>query len=70
MPRKLVEFDPETWQAIDLFSKDSMKSFQELADEAFDDLLRKHKRPVGVRAALRQSASKAANGGHRRKRRS
>jgi hypothetical protein len=69
MPRKLVEFDAETWQALDLFSKDSLKTFQELADEAFDDLLRKHKRPVGVRAALKESA-RASNGSHRRTRRS
>jgi hypothetical protein len=33
-----------------------MKDFQELADEAFSDLLRKHDRPVGLKAALRRSA--------------
>jgi hypothetical protein len=26
--------DEETWQAVDLFSRNSMKTFQELADEA------------------------------------
>jgi hypothetical protein len=30
--RKLIGFDAETWQAIDLFSRASGKSFQELAD--------------------------------------
>ena len=39
--RKLVEFDEETWQALDLLGRDSMKTLQELADEAFRDLLRK-----------------------------
>lgn len=54
--RKLIEFDAETWQAIALLARDSMTSLQELADEAFDDLLRKHKRPATLRDALRQSA--------------
>jgi hypothetical protein len=32
-----------------------MQDFQELADEAFTDLLRKHGRPIDLKAALRQS---------------
>jgi hypothetical protein len=32
-----------------------MKSLQELADEAFRDLLRKHRRPVTLKEALRES---------------
>ena len=32
-----------------------MRDFQELADEAFADLLRKHGRPVDLKTALRQS---------------
>jgi len=54
--RKLIEFDDETWHAVDLLARDSMKSWQELADEAFRDLLRKHGRPTDLRAALKQSA--------------
>jgi hypothetical protein len=53
--RKLIEFDSETWHALQLLSKDSMKTLQELADEAFADLLRKHGRPVTLREALRDS---------------
>jgi hypothetical protein len=34
-----------------------MQEFQELADEAFSDLLRKHGRPTELKAALRQSVS-------------
>jgi len=30
--RKLVAFDAETWHALHLLSRDSMKSLQELAD--------------------------------------
>jgi hypothetical protein len=54
--RKLIEFDPETWHALQLLGRDSMKTLQELADEAFTDLLRKHNRPVSLREALRASA--------------
>jgi hypothetical protein len=56
MPGKRVQFDDETWQAIDLLGRESMKDFQELADEAFADLLRKHNRPVTLKQALRASA--------------
>jgi hypothetical protein len=53
--RKIVEFDQETWNAIDLLGRDTFLSFQELADEAFRDLLKKHGRPTELKAALRQS---------------
>ena len=53
--RKLIELDPETWHALQLLGRDSMKTLQELADEAFADLLRKHGRPVTLREALRDS---------------
>jgi hypothetical protein len=36
--RKLVGFDEETWHALNLLSRETMKTFQELADEAFRDL--------------------------------
>jgi hypothetical protein len=53
--RKLIEFDAETWHALRLLSGDSMKSLQEMADEAFGDLLKKHGRPVTLKEALRES---------------
>ena len=56
MPGKRVQFDAETWAALDLLARDRMMDFQELADEAFRDLLRKHGRPTDLRTALRQSA--------------
>lgn len=55
--RKLIEFDMETWHALQLLGRDSMKSWQELADEAFRDLLRKHNHPGSLREALRRSTS-------------
>ena len=38
MPGKRVQFDEETWNALELFAKDRMQDFQELANEAFADL--------------------------------
>ena len=56
MPGKRVQFDEETWAALDLLARDRMATFQELADEAFADLLRKHDRPTDLKSALRRSA--------------
>ena len=53
--RKLIAFDAEIWHALRLLSGDSMKSLQELAEEAFADLLKKHGRPVSLQAALKAS---------------
>src|SRR5215468_10229079 len=58
--RKLIAFDEETWHALDLLARDSMSTLQELADEAFRDLLRKHDRPTDLKAALKQSARSSA----------
>ena len=55
MTGKRVQFDDETWQALALLARDRMMDFQELADEAFRDLLRKHGRPTDLKSALRQS---------------
>lgn len=60
MPGKRVNIDDETWVVLDLLARDKMATFQELADEAFADLLKKHGRPVGLKAALRQSAGASA----------
>ena len=57
MPGKRVQFDDETWNALDLLAKDRMQDFQELADEAFTDLLQKHGRPTDLKTALRQSVA-------------
>jgi hypothetical protein len=57
---KRLQFDDETWQSLDLLAKEQMKTFAELADEAFGDLLKKDGRPVDLRDALRKSAGKSA----------
>jgi hypothetical protein len=56
MPGKRVQFDDETWASIDLLARDRMMTFQEVADEAFRDLLKKHGRPTSLKEALRKSA--------------
>jgi hypothetical protein len=61
MPGKRIQFDDETWAALDLLARDRMMTFQELADEAFRDVLRKHNRPAGLREALRKSAGASAD---------
>jgi uncharacterized protein with von Willebrand factor type A (vWA) domain len=58
---KRVQFDSEDWAAINMLAKDRVATFQELAEEAFRDLLKKHNRPVGLKAALRQSLGGNAN---------
>jgi hypothetical protein len=54
--RKLIEFDGETWIALDRLAGDRMATIQELAEEAFRDLLKKHDRPVTLQEALKASA--------------
>jgi hypothetical protein len=60
MPGKRLQFDDETWTSLDLLAKDRMMSFQELADEAFRDVLKKHGRPASLKEALRTSAGVSA----------
>jgi hypothetical protein len=56
--RKLIGFDPETWQALDVLSRDSGKDLQALADEAFGDLLAKYHRPCTLKDALKRSTQR------------
>ena len=54
--RKLIAFDDDTLGKLTQLARDRMGTFQELADEAFADLLRKHGIPVDLKDALRKSA--------------
>lgn len=56
MSRKLIAFDDETLAALTQLGRDRMASFQELADEAFADLLTKHGIPRDLKDALKKSA--------------
>ncbi|MGA9092395.1 MAG: hypothetical protein WB420_25185 [Bradyrhizobium sp.] len=57
--RKLIAFDDDTFDKLKQLGRDRMATIQELADEAFADLLRKHGIPVDLKDALRKSASLA-----------
>jgi len=53
--RKRIAFDAATWHALHHLSLDRRVSLQQLADEAFGDLLKKHRRPITLREALKES---------------
>ena len=57
--RKLIAFDDDTFDKLKQLARDRMGTLQELADEAFADLLKKHGIPVDLKDALRKSAALA-----------
>ena len=58
--RKVIEFDDWTYQALVQLGRDRMATLQELADESFADLLKKHVVPKDLREALRRSVKASA----------
>jgi hypothetical protein len=69
MPAKRLHIDSVTLDALGILAADRRKSLQDLADEAFADLLKKHHRPVGLKDALHQSLRRMpanANDGRRK----
>ena len=67
--RRRIAFDSETYFALDRLAKDRMASLQELADEAFRDLLKKHRRPVTLKDMLRENGRQQPANDHRPPRR-
>jgi hypothetical protein len=57
--RKLIAFDEDTFDKLRQLERDRMATLQELADEAFADLLKKHGVPIDLKDALRKSAKDA-----------
>ncbi|CCD92553.1 conserved hypothetical protein [Bradyrhizobium sp. ORS 375] len=55
--RKLIAFDEDTFDKLKQLGRDQMLSLQDLADEAFMDLLEKHGVPADLKDALRRSAA-------------
>ena len=53
--RKLIAFDDDTFDKLKQLARDRMATVQELADEAFADLLKKHGIPIDLKDALRKS---------------
>lgn len=60
--RKLIAFDEDTFAKLTQLGRDRMATIQELADEAFADVLKKHGIPIDLKDALRKSARKAPAG--------
>ena len=60
--RKLIAFDDDTAAKLTQLARDRMATFQELADEAFADLLKKHSIPIDLKDALRKSARQNGTG--------
>ena len=52
---------------LDLLARDRMMTFQELADEAFLDVLRKHGRPYDTRDAFKRAPARRRRTTIRRK---
>ena len=59
--RKLIEFDEDTFAKLKQLARDRMATFQELADEAFTDLMKKHGIPIDLRDALRKSVKETGS---------
>ena len=55
--RKLVAFDDDTFDKLKQLGRDRMATIQELADEAFADVLKKHGIPIDLKDALHKSAA-------------
>jgi hypothetical protein len=53
--RRRIEFDDATFAALDRLAKDRMQTLQELTEEAFRDLLKKHRRPTTLKEMLQES---------------
>jgi hypothetical protein len=60
--RKLIAFDDDTFAKLTELGRDRMATIQELADEAFADVLKKHGIPIDLKDALRKSARNAQPG--------
>ena len=53
--RKMIHIATASVEALKRLARDRGLSFQDLMDEAVADLLKKHKRPVTLKAMLDQS---------------
>ena len=67
MVGKRVHFDEETFALINLLRRERSRSLQQLADEAFRDLLEKHGHPVKLKDQLRESLAEPAAKRRRKK---
>jgi hypothetical protein len=52
MVGKRVQFDEETWEAIQAVARQRGRTFQQLADEAFKEILQEEARAAGGQAGF------------------
>ena len=57
--RRRIEFDDRIWHPLHHLCLETGQGLQDIADEAFRDLLRKKRRPVSLHEGLRESLRKA-----------
>jgi hypothetical protein len=55
LTRKRIQLAAERWHAVEQLGLERGKSLDDLAEEAFADLLKKHHRPATLREALKQN---------------
>lgn len=60
--RKLIGFDDDTLDKLTMLGRNRMATLQELADEAFADLLKKHGVPIDLHDALKKSVRREEAG--------
>ena len=53
--RRRIELDDRVWHALQHLCLETGQGLQDIADEAFRDLLRKKRRPVSLYEGLRES---------------
>jgi hypothetical protein len=56
---KRIRFERSTWTAVEQLRRDQMKDLDEVTEEAFRDLLKKHGRSADLREALKLSARRS-----------
>lgn len=59
MPGKRIQVDDDTLTKLTDLGRHRMATFQELVDEAFADLLKKHGVPTNLKDALKKSAEQS-----------
>jgi hypothetical protein len=59
MPGKRIQVDDDTLMRLSDLGRRRMATFQELADEALADLLKKHGVPIDLKDALKKIAKQA-----------
>ena len=58
---KRIQFDRDTWNALEVLAQDQMKDIPEIVEEAMRDLLKKNGRSADFRQQLRMSVTSGSD---------